>query len=1047
MLLRETSFEEIPTEVNVGIADVTDIQRQYARKLAAERLGAQEQSAEKKNWIARQFTRAKNAIVHEYRQAKHRVAALRETAEQRNVFLGEDDGEARTRALYESAADRVISGDDSILSAGEKVYNVDNNETRQAQVSENLRTFLIEFLKSQEDIDSFRSEVPTGQTITYQELVNQQLDTLRRIQGGGQETITAHNFFVVCREVKSLFEGLSADEKARYINELHISLKIAIAEHSLSSKYKGRFGRWCEKIKVTRVFNGTTLAVLAGAAASVAKIVSKKAAEATLAVPVVGSVIGGAFAGSAQYNRRTTEAQQYYQNTAAGETYSNDKVAAKFEKFSMDLQPAQSIISELRAGQEYPLESKLELLIRYEDLIKSGNIKKVELIQYDPGQVEAQHREIAVLMARLRAGLKKELGNEFNNALQNARENPEISKTRKELIESISKHKRGVKSMLAKEAAITGSAVFALSFAFGIATAEIWALIDDSTMGLVESWFTERDSEKKATLLMQLKNLITGGGTTTMSHSSIIQGIDGKVSADVRLPDGFCLEQQGNGVALTGPNGVNISIPDAAGDGVIGQDDIQKALAGKGFTITETPVPGSYFDSYNGAERPAEFKSVRMDNYYDYDTKEFARNELDLKWGGPNGSGVIWDADGNVKGYEMSIADMFNDESTFGSNKLTGDQIKEMVGKGKIKLMLYEGSEKLVTSDSIGNKGAVFIEFDKNGKAFIPNTGVNSEFLHVTEDGKFELKGQILAVEVLEGDGSDTMPYNVRSLARIQGENFSNQPILDIDYEAPNVYDTDIHVQPIHAQRFMGPTDDYKEKHPDQEPGRTPDNDERRTLQRDRSLARDGENNREQLNNTNQGNRLQAEDNNSQTINNTTNQSYDSSFFGFDTPIAGEETNQTSATSSVIEANVAPVAESQTLTQEHRWDSFWDGVFDKPKEEEGQLQSTAFVTPALKRATASWQSRRIENAKPRENKSPTTEQIQAQLARRARGRENSTTPEVVESMSTTNEQIKSHVDRIKNGRDFKDFLSRKRTSGTKVVPLNEQGREELQEAA
>lgn len=564
--------------------------------------------------------------------------------------------------------------------------------------------------------------------------------------------------------------------------------------------------------KVGCLVNETTVASALAIAYSLGATASKSFANSKLAAWTTfgaTAVLGGGIAAARERKMMEDDRKQHFREMAQGKKFEDSKAPRRkeMEQYRYETRDADSLFQNLdQSMYAHDKDGKQELkqdlsfaefqvafgqLAEIESRINLSDGKKIDLVSYsDVKNVEQERLMLDIARAKAKVDLRKCADSPAMKKVLNGKSVDEflssLTETRsKQLIQG----EKGIEHQneLFKECKTKATAKafvkgVVTGLVVGAAAQELLSFINPNQTGMLENFFM-RDAHgavdangavipEHYTPLEYVRRWVSekmgGNEFPRMDMQNAHEEIVGAMH--VKLPEGVNLEENANGSfsLMRGEEILNnnITLDDA---GNISQHS-KFLLHEHGIEIKSglgQGTPQEYIQ-----HNPDSTTHVRRDLWYENDTPApvFDKNELGLRWGGHEGTGI--DADGN---YVFNVKHMTPDGSYQGDFSVDAQEA------------MKSGELKMIFSLSKDSQNHVFeVPIDAHGNAIIDPNSEAGKILFEDVDGHAKFLGKYAEVAQDMGEGSDGADH-VRILATHVGKGIDQfgSPIAIFDVPAP----------------------------------------------------------------------------------------------------------------------------------------------------------------------------------------------------------------------------------------------------------------------
>ena len=649
---------------SVVIARV-DIENQI-RDIAEERLLVEKKDLSGfKGFLSRIW---KHNLFHEYYRQKEIARARREIRELGNIYAGEqgekEDHDDAMNAIVERFQAEYET--QTLLRTGESKRIAQESSPDDVRLKGELSDLIKGFASGSVDEALFQKE--------------KKVILEKYTQKSAKETLFADNLLEVAKQIKESIahgEGLDAldDDWEIIIGNARMGVE-SEAQYSAVDKVAEKI----QKSFVGRFVNEATVAsavaIAYGAIAKGATGAVQRAAK--IASPLgmgLSAGIGGAIAGVRENKRLKEERAQHAREMAKGKEVEKGSIRrAEMEKYRYETKEASVLTKNLQESLEdletSPSEAKLHVVL--ENLIEIGarinfaEREKIDLISFsDAKKVEQERTRMYVAAAQARVFLEKNIGKDWATFY-----------TSKQGLDEYLRH--------SKEAKIR------------------------------ENFVKEKSLKDEAFAKMRRKNVagaVLKGLGTGLAVGAAVQELQAYLGGETQ---GIFGASENNGQQASNYTGLGALkhhfFPDLPEQVGISQPQ-ELVMSSKDFVRQHEDV----------------FSKVQRVSWADNDTLRPDRNELGLRWGGSDGSGV--DSRGN---FVFSVNKMLPGGSFHGLKQWDPQQL---IKEGKMRLLISLSRD---TQDNVleipidANGNAVIDPESPAGKLAFRNIGGHAKFL-----GKF----------------------------------------------------------------------------------------------------------------------------------------------------------------------------------------------------------------------------------------------------------------------------------------------------------------------
>lgn len=632
-------------------------------------------------------------------------------------------------------------------------------------------------------------------------------------------TTYADNLFEIAKNAKL------AIEHGAKLEELDFDLEnITVGKAKSSIKTEAR-NNWVDKAvdkakhtKIGKFVNPATLATSLGLVYSVGAFMGKKLLRNKFshAITFGGTAIASGLLMAANESQRLSlERRQHGREMAKGAVIEGDTKRRKsMEEYAYQTESAKNLIDKLRnslytkdeGGNEIPkqlTQAEINAVmaniteVETRESFSNSRKDKIDLISYShPSNVEKEHTEMVILLARAKVEMRKQFGSGLplpsGETSFDAYLAKQVATAEKALLggeKGITKQDKAFAGLKRRRAAWVFTKTLLIGATIGAAVQEGVALLDDHKEGIFEGIFSKGGTKANVQTPLEYLRGLWSGHPSHISMENAHEQLLGNDS-HFKLPEGSNILENNDGTfnIIHGDRVISDHIKlEFNADGTLKPESI--ALLGKDGIIAGTSrevidgvskttvTPHDYMQ--NHIDKTTHISRSWMDN----DTNKFDQNELRTQWGGVNGTGI--DANGD---YVMNIEHMTNDGS-FHSG-MSVEALNEMKqGKLEVLFSVTKDTQTHVLKGVIGPDGLIHIKQDSiEGKMLFENVNghaqYNGAFIEIAKhdmnlaDGREHM--QILSTVV----GTDHAKSIEDSIAD-HTETYVNTLELPLDTEGP----------------------------------------------------------------------------------------------------------------------------------------------------------------------------------------------------------------------------------------------------------------------
>ncbi len=728
---------------------------------------------------------------HTYMDGYYRQKALDKARDEifksDNIYSAvEKDKQSHDRAM-EAITERFASEYEEAVNkkVGEEKKTLEETDPKTAQTKADIKKLISDYAKGDINEDSFNSEkVKIFNTI-------------------GDSFVTGSNIYA-----SNLFEMAKnaklAVEHGAKLEELDLDFNVIVGKAKSSIKTEAK-SNWIDKTvtgikktKIGRFINPATLSTAVALAYTVAAGTGKMFMKSKVSHMVTfggTAVASGVLAAANESQRLAEERRQHGREMAKGGVIEADSPRREsMEKYAYQTESAEVLMKALRESlftkdedgndvakqiSQSELESVLGHIGNIEARESLASQKKIDLIRYsNPANVEKEHTEMVILLARAKVELAKQVNATLKDGLPDGETfesylAKQVDTTEKAFLggeKGITKQDKAFSNLKLRRAALKMGKTVLMGVTIGAAVQESIALADGLWGGHKEGVFEgiyHRITGEGTSNHVQtpLDHLLSGNQHISMENAQdqILTSKSFDIPSHFKLPEGTTMIDNGDGTfnimrgddvisdhieLHTDANGAldQASINRLGEDGIIANNETS-LIEGAGDT---TMNPNEYIDSH-----PDQTTHIARDGWYDNDTPKpvFDKNELKLWWGGENNTGV--NADGKIV---FNVSHMTKGGSFHDSLSVDA---QEKVKNGGLKMFLS------LTRDT--QMHPFEVDIDANGNAIIdPNSEVGKLFFSVDDKGHAVFQGRFAEVSETFGTDADGR-LHVRELATYEG--------------------------------------------------------------------------------------------------------------------------------------------------------------------------------------------------------------------------------------------------------------------------------------
>lgn len=766
--------EEIrPHELQVQIIDISHGVREAAHEHADMQLAERMSGGGFRGFLKRTWY---SSIAREYTHLRAVTDGVERITEEQDLYAvnPEIENSREHKATAAALTERFTADFDEAVheQAGEKNTNIELENTESGQeIKAAVHELVTDYAEGRIDEDAFNEE----RTRVLQNLSNNNPELM------GEGLLYADNLLEIAQTVKA------AVEHGQGIEDVMESMRIKVGEARVGARTEVKYSNLetllnkLQKSRVGSLVNETTLAATVGSVYSAAQWGFRKTAATLTAFGAV-SAGAGVFAGLRENKRLKEERMQYARERAhGGKPAESSKRHEKMEEFSYESRSADELktnihdsLANLESDPSHEnLSHAQESLAEAAARIELSDRERLDLIHYNSKEELEQQRfdlDIAVATAKcqLREAMQARGFIENGEAIHDFDTwlNTKINGVMELMGEDISRKDELFSKARRREVANAAVKGVAIGATVGVAMQEVMGAFNSDQITLLESMRGDYEvSEEKSPLHETLLARLSGNDYEQFRQSGEMHTLT-VGETDITVPEEFSLQSNQDGsYSLVFESGSETEVLtdqlELGEDGSLTEGSLV-ALEGHGVGVNqevqtvetiveqEQEVTGSEFvDNHK-----EEFTDISRQLWYDNNTPEtYDLNELNMHWGGEEGSGINAEGD-----YEFSVASMSEDGSFHDGLSANWEELAA------------EGELKVALSASVESQGEVIlVDVDPGGVATIEQDSTAAR-LFTEENGRAVFNGAYAEVSQLV-ETSDDSEQAVRMLATHIGEN------------------------------------------------------------------------------------------------------------------------------------------------------------------------------------------------------------------------------------------------------------------------------------
>ena len=742
----------------------------------------------------------KHNLAHEYYRQKEIAKAKREIRESGNIYAGEKGEKADHESAMGAIVERFCSEYEAegMLRRGEEKKILEDDDVESSLIKSDITALIGRFAAGTLTEAQFESE--------KKKLLERNFSEAGDKKGKKRNSLYVDNLLEIAKQVKdSVSHGAGLDA-------LDLEFELVIGKARVGVETEPQFNA-VDKIvdRIQKSFLGKFVnETTAASAVAIAHSLITKGAVGTahkatkLAGPLglgLSAGVGGAVAGLRESKRVKEERAQHAREMAKGgkRIEIGSERREEMEDFRHETRQATELTEKLRESlenlksgpNEAVLHAVLSGIVEIDSRISFSEQEKIDLVGFsDAKKVEQERTKMYIASAEAKVYLKKNVHADWatfyndEEQLKNYLEHSKNSKIQEEFLKEKTSKDKAFDAMKRKKVAWAVAKGVGVGLVIGTAAQEIGAAVGGKSEGLFNTQEISGAGQAKSFTALEYMRRYVSGNLPQFDPSKM-QEISVAENFSVKVPKGLEISQSDDGSF----NIINGGSGEKLFEGMeLGQDgslsaESKQAMTEAGIFPEEIvkhvdPKPVEFEAKEYIGRHEEMFREIKRAGWADNDTAAFDKNELRLRWGGEDGTGM--DGDGN---FVFNVKHMAPGGS-FHEGKSWNPQ--ELMSEGKMKL--------LVSLSSDTQNQVVEIPIDANGNALIDMESEIGKLAFRDAGGRAEFLGKFAEVAVVEGsvEGAEKVSVLATHIGEGVREIYQGEDVRTLVLDVPMDYDVEL---------------------------------------------------------------------------------------------------------------------------------------------------------------------------------------------------------------------------------------------------------------